>query len=784
MHRRDFVKKSSMLLGGLGISGSIHPAIAKAMRIKAKKGSTFYDAEHVVVLMQENRSFDHCFGALKGVRGFKDKYAFRKPNGKSVFFQKDKSGKTYAPFNLDMKNTKATWMDSLPHNWDDQQNALNRGKYNDWLTAKKSGIKEYSKIPLALGYYNREDLPFYYQLADAFTVFDQYFCSSLTGTTPNRLYFWSGTVRPEKRGDVHPHVINWTVGYNRNVKWKTFPELLEEKNVSWRIYQNELSLEKGMQGEQEAYLANFTNNPLEWFSQYHVKFSPKYFEHAQKQIEELEHKLRQNPEDKELLEKRLKGYKKDVAQYNPKKWEELSDFEKQIHEKAFTINKNDPDYWNLEEITPVGKDKMYIPKGDLLHEFRKDVKRGELPTVSWLIAPERFSDHPTSPWYGAWYISEVLNILTEDPEVWKKTIFILNYDENDGYFDHVVPFFPPDNPAQNPDLSGAAGADYVSAKQAYFDKDELDQSETIEGPVGLGYRVPMIIVSPWTTGGYVNSEVSDHTSVIQFLEKFINTKQQKDLHCEAISDWRRSVCGDLTSAFRRHRRKHPKLEYLEQKAFVEQINKAKIKPIPNNYKALTEEEQNLNTEFFPMQESGIRPANPLDYRFEVNLEAHEIVMTNKGTTGVPLNLYNRMNLSEDKDFLFPYTLYGQKTLKQEIDLHRGYDWEIFGPNGFYRNFKGNIKPAMEILLKALDNGDVELHFRDLSSSQEQEMVVQDYYSDKAETLESHKIRKHRIKSSEFGGWYDIEVRQGSNTWIFAGRVETGGASISDPLWAK
>src|SRR5690606_35796175 len=84
-----------------------------------------------------------------------------------------------------------------------------------------------------------------------------------------------------------------------------------------------------------------------------------------------------------------------------------------------------------------------VPAGDVLYDFRKAVGSGNLPTVTWLVAPQKSSDHPSAPWYGAWYVSEVLDILTKNPEVWKKTIFILNYDENDGYFDHITPFVPP-----------------------------------------------------------------------------------------------------------------------------------------------------------------------------------------------------------------------------------------------------------------------------------------------------------------------------------------------------
>src|SRR5690606_17616361 len=90
--------------------------------------------------------------------------------------------------------------------------------------------------------------------------------------------------------------------------------------------------------------------------------------------------------------------------------------------------------------------QVNIPKGDMLHQFRTDVDKGQLPTVSWIIGPQNFSDHPSAPWYGAWYVSEIMDILTRNPEVWKKTIFLVTYDENDGYFDHVPPFVAP-NPA-------------------------------------------------------------------------------------------------------------------------------------------------------------------------------------------------------------------------------------------------------------------------------------------------------------------------------------------------
>ena len=139
--------------------------------------------------MQENRSFDHTYGTLQGVRGFNDPRAIQLPNKNKVWLQSTNNGDTYAPFRLDIKNTKSTWMHSLPHSWGNQVDARNNGKFDKWLDAKHSGHEEYKEMPLTLGYSTREDIPFYYELADAFTVCDQNFCSSLTGTTPKPFVF-------------------------------------------------------------------------------------------------------------------------------------------------------------------------------------------------------------------------------------------------------------------------------------------------------------------------------------------------------------------------------------------------------------------------------------------------------------------------------------------------------------------------------------------------------------------------------------------------------------------
>jgi phospholipase C len=285
--RRSFLKKAGLISGGVGLINMLPPAIQQALAIDPAAGSTFMDAEHIVLLMQENRSFDHTYGTLQGVRGFNDPRAISLPNKNLVWLQTNDAGETYAPFRFDIKGTNVTWMSSLPHGWADQVDARNHGKYDKWLQAKRSGHKEYAEMPLTMGYYSRADIPFYYSLADAFTVCDQHFCSSLTGTTPNRLYFWTGTIREPINENPKASVWNEDADHNSMVSWTSFPERLEEMGVPWKIYQNEISLGAGLNDEEDGWLANFTDNPMEFLKQYNVKLSEGYITNLPKQAEEL-----------------------------------------------------------------------------------------------------------------------------------------------------------------------------------------------------------------------------------------------------------------------------------------------------------------------------------------------------------------------------------------------------------------------------------------------------------------------------------------------------------------
>ena len=415
--RRDFLKKAMLISGAAGLSGMVPESIQRALAIDPEKGSTYLDAEHVVILMQENRSFDHCFGTLKGVRGFNDPRAIRLPDKNLVWMQTNDAGETYTPFRFDIRNTKATWIGSTPHSRSSQVDANNLGKYDQWLQSKKVSDKKFENAPLTLGYYTREDIPFYYAMADAFTVCDQNFCSAMTSTNPNRLYFWTGTIREQRDGVEKTYIRNlgnWRIA---NLKYKTFPERLEENDISWKFYQNDIDTGGGFTGNERAWLANFGCNPLEWFENYQVKFSPRYIQSLHKQVASLPDEIKLLEEKIEIISSNDKAFtkkqteiikkkevlanaKKELEEYRLENYNKLSSKDKSLYQRAFSSNEGHPDYHELTTLSYEEngeKRELPVPKGDVLYQFRKDVESGNLPTVSWLAGAQNLSDHPSAP---------------------------------------------------------------------------------------------------------------------------------------------------------------------------------------------------------------------------------------------------------------------------------------------------------------------------------------------------------------------------------------------------
>lgn len=433
--RRRFLTGAGTLAGGLGLT-MLPGSLQRALAAPAPELRSLEQIEHVVLLMLENRSFDHYYGTLSGVRGFDDPQAITLPGGGSVFDQPapGSPGGYEPPFHLDTTTTSAAALTDLSHAWQVQHAAWNGGAMDNWVPAHQASNGRNGF--LTMGYFTRRDLPFHYALADAFTIFDAYHCSVMGPTWPNRLYWLTGTIDPAGTGGG-PIIRN---AQPRPWTWTTFPERLTAAGVSWRVYTDSAT-------------------SLLWrFSQYQ----------------------------------------------------------------------------QAQPGSPL-HDSISV-SADVAATFADDVAGGRLPQVSWLFVPGANSEHPPGlPSLGATFIYRILDALGSAPGVWARTVFLLNYDENDGLFDHVP---PPTAPA------GTAG-EYLTVNPL------PPEASGIAGPIGLGFRVPLLVISPWTAGGWVCSEVSDHTSTLRFLETRFG------VHEPNITAWRRSVCGDLTAALRMRARSTP-----------------------------------------------------------------------------------------------------------------------------------------------------------------------------------------------------------------------------------
>src|SRR5262249_13093746 len=244
------------------------------------------------------------------------------------------------------------------------------------------------------------------------------------------------------------------------------------------------------------------------------------------------------------------------------------------------------------------------------------------------------------------------------------------YDENDGLFDHV----PPPYASSTPDT----GRSTVSTVNEFYPGSGHNQA----APYGLGPRVPMLVVSPWSKGGYVCSAVFDHTSIIRFIQKRFARDHRHSLDEPNITPWRRTVCGDLTSAFdfRNPNRHVPSMPATSFPA--DQNRHPDVVPAVPGKQSL------------PKQEAGARPARALGYEFFVRGElngqgnAFRLHITNTGRLGANFLVYS----GNAQDLPRSYTVEAGKDLADQLMLAPGghYDFSVFGPNGFLRRFVGKV----------------------------------------------------------------------------------------------
>lgn len=684
--RRTFLQ----LLSAGALTASFPSSIARALEIPAHhRTGTIHDVEHIVFMMQENRSFDHYLGTLRGVRGFGDPRAVTLPSGNPVWYQPNGGSSYVLPFHPGAPNLGLQFLQDLAHDWETTHAAWNQGNNDQWVPQKGT---------TTMAHLTRSDIPFHYALADAFTVCDAYHCSLLGPTDPNRYHMWTGWVGNDGKNGG-PVIDNAEAGYD----WSTFPEVLEKAGVSWKIYQDvgeglDASGSWGWTSD-NAYIGNYGDNSLLYFHQY-----------------------------------------QNATQGSP------------LAEKAKTGT-------NI------------LKSGTLFDIFKQDVDSGQLPQVSWLVAPEAYTEHPNWPAnYGAWYISQILDILTAKPEVWSKTVFFLMYDENDGFFDHVPPPVPPQSRAQ--------GISTVPTTNEIYP----GNAENSAGPYGLGLRVPMIVISPWSKGGWVSSEVFDHTSLIRFIEKRFGG-QHPSLKEGNITPWRRAVAGDLTSAFNFSSPNDATVPLPSTVAYLP----------PDNQKHPDYVPEPPTEQALPTQEPGTRPARPVPYRLEVDGQvnpASGTVTISFGNTGQTTAVYHvRSGNTPTGPWTYTVEPYAQLADQWKFtDGQSTYDLSVYGPNGFLRTFKGNVAGKDHANLEistSCDDAHSGITLRIANRAAATQVSILDAYS--KEKI-SHDLKPGEIFTKHWPlthtfGWYDftLEVETDSSFQRqIAGHIETGRDSMTDP----
>jgi phospholipase C len=495
--------------------------------------------------------------------------------------------------------------------------------------------------------------------------------------------------------------------------WQTFPEVLQAAGITWKIYQDisgePFSPDFG-DATSNSFAGNYTDNSMLYFNQYFTS-----------------------------------------APGTP------------LFDNAATGT----DLSNTIPSSSASAQAWHAWAESLFSQFRSDVQSGKLPQVSWLVAAAGYTEHPDYPVnYGAWYISQVLDILVSNPEVFSKTVLIIDYDEADGSFDHILPPTPPPTPAY--------GASTVSIEN------EIVTTSVPTGPIGLNSRVPFLAISPWSKGGYVNSQVFDHTSVIQFIEKRFGIFEQN------ISPWRRAVAGDLTSCFN----------------FANPNETPAKLPSTNGDLPPVDELAGGNVSTFvptlsdviigvPAQEKGIRPARALPY--ELNVQAS--VNTSDGT--VVLSFYNtggaaavyQVRSGNPTDLVRQYTVEPGRSLSDTWNVTSTYNLSVYGPNGFVRYFNGSIGSSAAALdvrsgYDTYYDGAINRIITNIGGSQA-EVSVLDAYTGYASRrlLQSQERFEGQLSLSQFYGWYDLIVTVAGDptfTYRLAGHVETGKESFSDP----
>lgn len=700
--RRDFLR-----MAGAGSALSLFPGLLdRAVAIApARRTGSIMDVEHIVIHMQENRSFDHYFGMFNGVRGFGDPRPLRLPGGRTVWSQPSSQHPDgyVMPFHGDSKTSRSFLVDGADQSHVENMHIFNQGRYDRW---GRSG-----ELNDRMLHYGAGDLPFYYALADAFTICDAYHCSTMTQTYPNRLHLFTGcngggTVGGDPQMDNYgeDETPSADMATDKPLRpgafhWTTYAERLQAAGIDWKVYQE---------------YDNYGDNLLSLFP----PFRP-------------------------------------------------CDRESDLYRRGRA--------WVSEHAA--GRDRTRSDGEQLIKAFRGDVERGKLPQISWIVTAADLSEHPTAePSKGEHVTASLIAALTDNPEVFAKTVFILNYDEAGGFFDHAPPPVPPVGAYRGHSTVplGGEAKNYAGTGKA---------DEAIH-PIGLGIRTPAVIVSPWSRGGHVCSQLFDHTSVLQFIEKRFGVTEPN------ISAWRRSVCGDLTSAldFTGSDLDTARLELPSTAEFHARVARSAAgtaNTIPGRQQPTT-------------QMAGQRAHRPLPYRFSTSGQmtpggGFELTMVNDGKVGATFTVHDNKDVLEPWHFTIGAGDRFTAADWQDDAAASNYDLTLRGPNGYWRRYAGLLGAAAQPMdahcIDRPQDGEVALVLMNRSATPAKFLIAMDPAYPKRGTrtrqiiVAPGKTANERWPLAASDDWYDLSVTVDGQTGFlrrFAGKVESGRAGRTDP----
>lgn len=704
--RREFLRMSVLGAGSTAALALIPASIRKAMALPANNATgSIMDVEHVVIHMQENRSFDHYFGTLNGVRGFGDPRVIRLPGGDPVWKQPSREHPDgyVMPFHGDSTNTRSFTVDGSGQSHQDNLTILNNGRYDRWGHTRE--------LHKRMVYYSADDLSFYYALASAFTVCDHYFCSTLTQTYPNRLHMWTGCNGGGRVGG-DPNMTNDGTDETPTADmaddkpfaaytWTTYAERLEAAGITWKVYQEH---------------DNFQDNLLALFKPF-----------------------------RNIRDKSSSLYRRGRS------W----------------VSEHDPDPANRKR----------SDGEQLVKAFRRDLAAGTLPQVSWIVTSTDLSEHPDHvPANGENVTARLIEALVDHPTMFAKTVFIINYDEVGGMFDHIPPPMPPVDERDGYSTVSTAG------EIKTYKSGEVENPG--KHPIGLGMRTPTIIVSPWSRGGWVCSEVFDHISTLRFLEARFGVRE------ENISDWRRAVCGDLTSAFDF---KDPNRDWAslalpdtaDYLARVVRSARGASLTIPTVQQATS-------------QNPRPRLARPLPYELHANgyedpTSRFCIEFANTGNAGAAFQAYDYSDTLEPRRYTIEA---GKRYIASpwpNLTATHGTDIAVHGPNGFYRRFRSEAAARAVRVRVSYDAGRGAIILTLVNHG----TTPRTLYIEQSEvySLDRDQARKRSYKLapgdsvqdiwtlSASQHWYDLSITMATaDRFLFqyAGHIETGKASMTDP----